>query len=163
VTHDRLTPGRGRPVGTAQPTTTPRAERHLAESAPAPPPDPPDPDYLGDIVIAPQVVAKLAAQAVVEHPRAGSAAPRMFGSTVPGAGHLGIRSSDLTARPKVNAWIDASVAYIDMSISVRWAEPLGDVTEWIRNTVEDRIKALTGLTVARTRISVTDLVVDGAS
>ncbi|GAA1882306.1 Asp23/Gls24 family envelope stress response protein [Asanoa iriomotensis] len=161
MTQDR--PVQGRPVGSAAPTSTARAERHLAEAAPAPPPEPGDPDYLGDIVVAPQVVAKLAAQAVYEHPRAGSAAPRMFGSVVPGAGHLGIRSSDLTSRPKVSAWIDASVVYIDMSISVRWAEPLGDVTEWIRNTVEDRVKALTGLTVARTRISVTDLVVDGAS
>ncbi|MDG4825905.1 Asp23/Gls24 family envelope stress response protein [Asanoa sp. WMMD1127] len=152
-----------RPVGTAHPTTTPRAERHLAEAAPAPPPAPPDPDWLGEVNISPQVVAKLAAQAVYEHPVAGAAAPRMFGSTLPGAGHLGIRGTDLTSRPKVSAWIDGSVAYVDMSISVRWAESLGEVTERIRNTVEDRIKAWTGLTVARVRISVTDLVVDGAS
>lgn len=152
-----------RPVGTAHPTTTPRAQRHLAEAAPAPPPEPPDPDYLGEVAISPRVVEKLAAQAVYEHPEAGSAAPRMFGSTMPAAGHLGIRGSDLTSRPKVSAWIDGSVVYIDMSISVRWPESLGEVTDRIRTTVEDRIKAWTGLTVARVRISVTDLVVDGAS
>jgi uncharacterized alkaline shock family protein YloU len=50
-----------------------------------------------------------------------------------------------------------------MAISVRWPQPLDQVTERIRDTVEDRIKAWTGLTVARVRISVTDLVVDGVS
>ena len=145
-------------MGTAQPTMTPRAARHLAEASPAPPPEPGDPDYLGDIVISERVVAKLASQAVYETPRAGAAAPRMFGKVVPGAGRMGIRASDLTARPKTSAQIDASVVYVDMAISVRWPESLADVTDRIRDTVEDRIKAWTGLTVARVRISVTDLV-----
>ncbi|HTF08112.1 MAG TPA: Asp23/Gls24 family envelope stress response protein [Asanoa sp.] len=149
-----------RPVGTAQPTMTPRTARHLAEASPAPPPEPADPNYLGDVVIAERVVAKLAAQAVYETTHAGAAAPRVFGSVMPGAGHMGIRSSDLAARPKVSAQIDASVVYVDMAISVRWPEPLDQVTERIRDTVEDRIKAWTGLTVARVRISVTDLIVD---
>jgi uncharacterized alkaline shock family protein YloU len=152
-----------RPVGTAQPTTTPRAERHLAEAAPAPPPAPPDPDYLGEVVISEQVVAKLAAQAVYESPRAGSAAPRFLGGVMPGSGHLGIRGSDLATRPKVNAQIDGTVVYIDMAISVVWPEPLAEVTRRIRHTVEDRIKMWTGLTVARVRISVTDFVSGGAS
>ena len=145
-------------MGTAQPTMTPQTARHLAEASPAPPPEPGDPDYLGDIVISERVVAKLASQAVYETPRAGAAAPRMFGRVMPGAGSMGIRASDLTARPKTSAQIDASVVYIDMAISVRWPESLADVTDRIRDTVEDRIKAWTGLTVARVRISVTDLV-----
>ena len=151
-----------RPVGTAQPTMQPRAARHLAEAAPAPPPEPDDPNYLGDVTIAEKVVAKVAAQAVYETEHAGAAAPRLFGSVMPGSGHVGIRASDLTARPKVKAQIDASVVYIDMAISVRWPESLALVTDRIRDTVEDRVKAWTGLTVARVRISVTDLVV-GAS
>ncbi|SNS67732.1 Uncharacterized conserved protein YloU, alkaline shock protein (Asp23) family [Asanoa hainanensis] len=118
----------------------------------------PDPDYLGDVIISERVVAKIASQAVYETPSAGAAAPRLFGSVAPGAGHMGIRSSDLAARPKTSAQIDSSVVYVDMAISVRWPESLADVTERIRDTVEDRIKAWTGLTVARVRISVTDLV-----
>ncbi|SDZ47830.1 Uncharacterized conserved protein YloU, alkaline shock protein (Asp23) family [Asanoa ishikariensis] len=139
---------------TTQPTTTPRMESPLAEASRVLP----EPDYLGDVVISERVVAKIASQAVYETPRAGAAAPRMFGSVMPGAGHMGIRASDLAARPKTSAQIDSSVVYVDMAISVRWPESLADVTERIRDTVEDRIKAWTGLTVARVRISVTDLV-----
>jgi uncharacterized alkaline shock family protein YloU len=135
------------------------AKRNVAEAAQASP----DPDYLGEVVIAEQVVAKLAAQAVYETPRAGSAASRVFGSVMPGAGHLGIRRSDLAARPKVNAQIDGAVVYVDMAISVVWPDSLAEVTTRIRHTVEDRIKAWTGLTVARVRISVTDFVPEGAS
>lgn len=120
-------------------------------------------DDLGRIVIAERVVAKLAAQAVIEAPHAGSAAPRMLGRTVPGAGRLGIRGSDLAAPPKVTAAIDGTAVYLDLAISVRWAESLGDVTSRTRETVEHRVKDWTGLTVARVRISVTDLVVAGAS
>lgn len=155
-------PSRDRPFDTAPPRMTPAAARHVTEPSPAPP-VPDNPDYLGRVDIAEQVVAKLAAQAVYESARAGSAAPRLFGSVMPGAGHLGIRSSDLAARPKVNAQIDGTVVYIDMAISVIWPEPLAEVTSRIRHTVEDRIKAWTGLTVARVRISVTDFVPEAAS
>ncbi|MEV4621578.1 Asp23/Gls24 family envelope stress response protein [Asanoa sp. NPDC049573] len=152
-----------RPAGAAEPRLTPATAQTVAEASPAPPTTRQDPDYLGQVVISERVVAKLAAQAVYETPRAGAAAPRLFGSVMPGAGHMGIRASDLAAPPKVNAQIDASVVYIDMAISVRWPESLSEVTGRIRDTVEDRIKAWTGLTVARVRISVTDLVADGVS
>jgi len=118
---------------------------------------------VGRIVIAERVVAKVAAQAVIEAPHAGSAAPRVLGRALPGAGRLGIRGSDLAARPKVTAEIDGSAVYVDLAISVRWAESLGDVTSRIRETVEHRVEDWTGLTVARVRITVTDLVVDGAA
>jgi uncharacterized alkaline shock family protein YloU len=152
-----------RPVRDAEPRMTSAPERNAVEAAPAPPTTRQDADYLGRVVISERVVAKLAAQAVYETPRAGAAAPRVFGSVLPGAGHMGIRASDLAAPPKVNAQIDASVVYVDMAISVRWPDSLSEVTERIRETVEDRIKAWTGLTVARVRISVTDLVADGVS
>ncbi|WP_116072768.1 hypothetical protein [Asanoa ferruginea] len=35
--------------------------------------------------------------------------------------------------------IDASVVNVDMAISVRWPDSLGEVTERIRDTVEDRL------------------------
>jgi uncharacterized alkaline shock family protein YloU len=154
--------GEERPVGPGHPTATPRANRRVAEASPAPPPAE-EKEYLGRVVIAEQVVAKLAAQAVLETPRAGSAAPRLFGSVMPGSGHLGIRSSDLAARPKASAQIDGAVVYVDLAISVRWPENLAEMTTRIRETVEDRVKDWTGLTVARVRIAVTDLVVNGAS
>jgi len=137
-------------------TSSPQAGQARAAASP-------DDDDLGRIVVAEQVVAKVVAQAVFDAPHAGAAAPRVFGKTMPGAGHLGIRGSDLTARPKVTAQIDGSAAYIDLAISVRWAQSLGDVTSRIRETVESRVKDWTGLTVARVTITVTDLVVDGGS
>lgn len=154
------------PVGLGRPTIPPSAAEHLpGRDREAPPrdggPAAEEDDDLGRIVIAEQVVAKLAAQAVVESPHAGAAAARVLGQVMPGAGHLGIRASDLTARPKVTAQIDGTAVYLDLSISVRWAESLGDVTSRIRETVERRVKDWTGLTVARTRITVTDLVADG--
>ena len=55
---------------------------------------------LGTISIADGVVSKIAARAAAENPDAGAAAARMLGRAVPGAGHLGVRGTDLQALPK---------------------------------------------------------------
>src|ERR1019366_4962788 len=52
---------------------------------------------LGTISIADGVVSKIAARAAAENPDAGAAAVRMLGRVVPGAGHLGVRGTDLQA------------------------------------------------------------------
>jgi len=108
----------------------------------------------GRIVIGDGVVAKLASRAVLEVPDAGGAAPRLLGRTVPGAGHLGIRGTSLTALPKASADVDGDLAYIDVSISVRWPASVPHVTAQVRDHIRARVHALTGLTVAEVRITV---------
>ncbi len=112
----------------------------------------------GTITISDAVVAKLASWAVLEVPDAGGATPRVFGRAVPGAGHLGIRETSLTTAPKSSADVDGSVARVEVAISVRWPVSIRQVTEQVRGHLSERVHALTGLTVAEVRVTVTDLV-----
>jgi uncharacterized alkaline shock family protein YloU len=116
----------------------------------------------GTITISDAVIAKLAAWAVLEVPDAGGATPRVFGRAVPGAGHLGIRETSLTTAPKSSADVDGSVARVEVAISVRWPVSIRQVTEQVRGHLSERVHALTGLTVADVRVTVTDLVTDVA-
>lgn len=114
----------------------------------------------GAIVVSDAVTAKLAACAVLEVPDAGGAATRVLGRVLPGGGHLGIRQTSLTSLPKATAQVDGGVAYIDLTISVRWRASIPQVTEAVRRHVRERLRALTGLTIAEVRIAVTDLVTE---
>jgi uncharacterized alkaline shock family protein YloU len=116
----------------------------------------------GTITISHRVVAKLASRAVLEVPDAGGAAPRILGRTIPGTGHLGMRETSLTAAPKASADVDGSVAHVEVAISVRWPVSIRQVTEQVRGHLRERLHALTGLTVAEVRVTVTDLVTDVA-
>jgi uncharacterized alkaline shock family protein YloU len=116
----------------------------------------------GTITISDAVVAKLASRAVLEVPDAGGATPRVFGRAVPGAGHLGIRETSLTTAPKSSADVDGYVARVEVAISVRWPVSIRQVTEQVRGHLRERLHALTGLTVAEVRVTVTDLVIDVA-
>jgi uncharacterized alkaline shock family protein YloU len=113
---------------------------------------------LGLISINDRVVEKMAAQAAVEIPDAGGAAPRVLGRAVTGASGLGVRQTSLTALPRTAADIDGSTVVLDMSISVRWPASVAAVTSAVREHVRDRVTELTGLTVTEISISVTDLV-----
>jgi uncharacterized alkaline shock family protein YloU len=115
---------------------------------------------LGTITIADQVVTKIAASAAAEHPDAGAAAARMLGRTVPGAGHLGVRGTDLDALPKTSVEVDGSKAFVNMEISVRWPASVLEVTEQVRRLVKDRVAELTGLQVDEVHIVVSDLATD---
>jgi Asp23 family, cell envelope-related function len=108
------------------------------------------------------VVAKLASRAVFEVPDAGAATPRVFGRTVPGAGHLGIRETSLTTAPKASADVDGAVARVEVTISVRWPMSIRQVTDQVRDHLRERLHTLTGLTVAEVRVTVTNLVTDVA-
>src|ERR1700746_1239641 len=66
---------------------------------------------LGMISIADGVVTKIAACAAAENPDAGAAVARMLGRAVPGAGHLGLRGTDLKALPKTSVDVDGSKAF----------------------------------------------------
>ena len=115
---------------------------------------------LGTISIADGVVTKIAARAAAENPDAGAAAARMLGRAVPGAGRLGVRSTDLQALPKTSVEVDGSKAFVTLEISVRWPAPVADVAGQVRRHVRDRVKELAGLDVAEVHIVVADLATD---
>ncbi|HEX8092758.1 Asp23/Gls24 family envelope stress response protein, partial [Jatrophihabitans sp.] len=112
---------------------------------------------MGTISISESVVAKLAAQAAVEIPDAGAAAPRLLGRSLSGAGGLGVRATSLTGLPKASAHVDGSIALIRLEISVRWPASVPAVTAAVREHVRSRLAELTGLHVPEVTIQVTDL------
>jgi uncharacterized alkaline shock family protein YloU len=114
----------------------------------------------GMISIADRVVVKIAAMAAAENPDAGAAAARMLGRVVPGAGHLGVRGTDLDALPKTTVEVDGSKAFVNLELSVRWPASIAEVTRQVRGHVRDRVQALTGLEVDEVHIVVADLATD---
>ena len=115
---------------------------------------------LGTITIADGVVSKIAARAAAENPDAGAAAARMLGRAVPGAGHLGVRGTDLQALPKTSVEVDGSKAFVTLEISIRWPASVPDVTAQVRSHVRDRVKELAGLDVDEVHIVVAELATD---
>jgi uncharacterized alkaline shock family protein YloU len=115
---------------------------------------------LGTITIADSVVSKIAARAAAENPDAGAAAARVLGRAVPGAGHLGLRGTDLAGLPKASVDVDGSKAFLTLEISVRWPASVPAVTDQVRSHLCSRIGDLTGLTIAEVHIVVADLVTD---
>ncbi len=115
---------------------------------------------LGTISIADGVVSKIAAMAAAENPDAGAATARMLGRAVPGAGRLGVRSTDLEALPKTAVEVDGSKAFVNLEISVRWPASVPEVTGQVRRHVHDRVRELTGLDVDEVHIVVADLATD---
>jgi uncharacterized alkaline shock family protein YloU len=119
-----------------------------------------DRNELGTISIADGVVSKIAARAAAENPDAGAAAARMLGRAVPGAGHLGVRGTDLEALPKTSVEVDGSKAFVTLEISVRWPASVPEITGQVRRHVRDRVRELTGLNVDEVHITVADLATD---
>jgi uncharacterized alkaline shock family protein YloU len=115
---------------------------------------------LGTISIADGVVSKIAARAAAENPDAGAATARMLGRAVPGAGHLGVRGTDLQALPKTSVEVDGSKAFVTLEISVRWPASVPEITGQVRRHVRDRVRELTGLNVDEVHITVADLATD---
>jgi uncharacterized alkaline shock family protein YloU len=115
---------------------------------------------LGTISIADGVVTKIAAQAATENPDAGAAAARILGRAMPGAGHLGLRGTDLGALPKTSADVDGTKAYVTVELSVRWPASIPAVTGRVRAHIRDRVGELTGLDVEEVHIVVADLATD---
>ena len=115
---------------------------------------------LGTVSIADGVVTKIAARAAAENPAAGAAVARMLGRVVPGAGHLGVRGTDLQALPKTSVDVDGSKAFVALEISVRWPASVPDVTAQVRSHVRDRIRELAGLDADEVHIVVADLATD---
>jgi uncharacterized alkaline shock family protein YloU len=115
---------------------------------------------LGRITVADNVVTKIAAQAAAENPDAGAAVARVLGHAVPGAGHLGVRGTDLDALPKTTVQVDGSKAYVSLEIAVRWTASVAEVTGQVRSHVRERIRELAGLEVDEVHIVVASLATD---
>jgi uncharacterized alkaline shock family protein YloU len=115
---------------------------------------------LGAITIADGVIAKVAARAAAENPDVGAAAARILGRAVPGAGHLGLRGTDLAGLPKASVDVDGSKAFVNLEISVRWPAQVPAVADHIRSHLRSRVTQLTGLSVEEVHIVVADLVTD---
>jgi uncharacterized alkaline shock family protein YloU len=115
---------------------------------------------LGTITIADRVVAKVAARAAAENSDAGAAAARVMGRAVPGAGHLGLRGTDLAGLPKTSVDVDGSKAFLTLELSVRWPASVPEVTDQVRSHLRSRVTELTGLTVEEVHIVGADLVTD---
>ena len=84
----------------------------------------------------------------------------MLGRAVPGAGHLGVRGTDLQALPKTSVEVDGSKAFVTLEISVRWPASVPEITGQVRRHVRDRVRELTGLDVDEVHITVADLATD---
>ena len=115
---------------------------------------------LGMITIADSVVAKIAARAAAENPDAGAAAARVLGRAVPGAGHLGVRGTDLAGLPKTSADVDGAKVFLTLELAVRWPASVPDVTGQVRGHLRSRVAELTGLAVEEVHIVVADLATD---
>lgn len=115
---------------------------------------------LGRITIADVVVTKIAAMAAAENPDAGAAVARVLGRAVPGAGHLGVRDTDLSALPRTRVEVDGSKAFVTLEMAVRWPASVPAVTAQVRRHVRDRIRELAGLEADEVHIVVSDLATD---
>ncbi|GGN94835.1 hypothetical protein GCM10010112_84530 [Actinoplanes lobatus] len=113
----------------------------------------------GTVQISAAAVAKLAAQLASEDPDVGGTAG-LLGRTVPGGRQLGARQTSLTSLPKVSAEVDGDRVFVDLAISVRWPASVPQVTTDLRERLQNRLGAWTGLTVAEVDIAVTGLVAD---
>lgn len=115
---------------------------------------------LGRITIADGVVTKIAAMAAAENPDAGAAVARVLGRAVPGAGHLGVRDTDLSALPRTRVEVDGSKAFVTLEMAVRWPASVPAVTAQVRRHVRERIRELAGLEADEVHIVVSDLATD---
>ncbi len=113
---------------------------------------------LGMISLAERAVVKIAARAAAENPDAGAA--RVLGRPVPGAGHFGVRGTDLGGLPKTSADVDGSKVYLALELAVRWPASVPDVAEQVRAHLRARVAELTGLAVEEVHIVVADLATD---
>lgn len=117
---------------------------------------------LGRITVADDVVAKLASRASLEVDGVGAAATRVLGKELSGGalGTLGMKSSALGALPSCSAQVDGRLAFVDLTISVRYPAPVRQVAAAVREQVIRTVGRLAGVQVVEVDIKVPALVRD---
>ena len=123
------------------------------------------PTGVGRITVADSVVAKLAARAALEVDDVGAAAPRLLGHEMSGGGlgKLGVKRSELGALPSCEAEVDGQLAFIHLSMSVRYPAPVRRVAAEVREQLIKRVGAMTGLQVVEVEITVPALLAQAPS
>ena len=120
------------------------------------------PTDLGVISVADTVVAKLSSRAALEVADVGSAATRVLGKEVAGGGlgRLGLKQSELGALPSCSAQVDGHLAFVQLTLSVRYPVSVRQVAAAVREHVQARVGSMTGLEVIEVDITVPALVRD---
>ena len=105
----------------------------------------------GVTIIAPSVVEKIATRAAGETPGVGGIENSRLRRLMPLSG--GERE------PQAEAQVERERTAVDLTISVRYPEPVRQVAERVRQGVANRVRDLTGLAVTRVNVTVPELVV----
>lgn len=103
----------------------------------------------GETTIAVRVVEAIAVRIAAEEPDIGGAARRVLGVAVVG--------EDADQAPRVEAVVAGDVVSLRLRLSVTYPAPVQAVTERVRQRLSERIRELTGKTVAMVDISVVAL------
>ncbi len=106
----------------------------------------------GETTIAPLVVEKIASRAASEVEGVGGVVRTGLGRLLPWV-------ADDSSAPAAAAVHQDAVA-VDLTVNVRYPEPVGRVTGNVRDRVTERLAALTGLTATEVNIVVEELVVE---
>lgn len=106
----------------------------------------------GRIEVSDKVVAKIAARAALEVPDVGSAPSGVLG--------VGGGSSELGALPRARATVDGQLAFVDLTLSVRYPASVRAAAAAVREQVRSRISELAGLQVPEVDITVPTLVAE---
>ena len=106
----------------------------------------------GETTISPMVVEKIASRAATEVEGVGGVVRTGLGRLLPWV------AGDSSAQAAADVHQD-TVA-LDLTVNVRYPEPVGRVTANVRQQVVQRLAALTGLIATEVNITVDELVVD---
>ena len=117
---------------------------------------------LGTITVADDVVAKIASRASLEVDGVGAAATRLLGKELSGGplDKLGMKRSELGALPRCSAQVDGHLAFVDLTVSVRYPAPVRQVAAAVREQVTRKVGELAGVQVVEVDITVPALVRD---
>lgn len=106
----------------------------------------------GETMIGPMVVEKIASRAATEVDGVGGVVRTGLSRLLPWV-------SD-NSPAQAAADVDRETVAVDLTVNVRYPEPVGEVTSKVRDHVVQRLAALTGLTVTEVNIVVDELVVE---
>jgi uncharacterized alkaline shock family protein YloU len=101
----------------------------------------------GELTIADRVVERIVEAAVAEADSVTGAPPSVLGRQ--------LRAATEGSKARVSASVDGTVVTATVRLSVRWPEPVLDVTRRVRERIVDRVATMTGLRVAEIDVEVT--------
>jgi uncharacterized alkaline shock family protein YloU len=103
----------------------------------------------GELTIADRVVERIVQAAVAQANSVTGASPSLLGQP--------LRAVTGGSKARASASVDGTVVSATVRLSVRWPEPVLDVTRRVRERIIDRVETMTGLRVAEIDVEVTAL------